>query len=70
MTAIFSLNDKAISAGGDKAGAYLDKIGKTDLSQLTAEEWAQFCKTLVFYTWREALDQHISGPLADSEVPF
>lgn len=74
MEPIFTLNDKAIAAGGAKAGEYLERIGKTDLAKLTAEEWAQFCKTLVFYAFRDALDQHVgrieSGEIDDSEVPF
>jgi hypothetical protein len=30
---------QALLDGGDALGAYLDKIGKTDLTQLTPEEW-------------------------------
>jgi hypothetical protein len=33
---------QSMLAAGDKAGAYLDSIGKTDLAQLTAEEWEAF----------------------------
>jgi hypothetical protein len=32
----------AIQAGGEKAGAFLDSIGKTDLAELTEGEWSTF----------------------------
>jgi hypothetical protein len=32
----------AIVGGGEVAGAFLDKIGKTDLAQLTEDEWFHF----------------------------
>ena len=33
---------KALNDAGEAAGAYLDEIGKTDLADLTEEEWAAF----------------------------
>jgi hypothetical protein len=34
--------EEAITAGGEAAGAYLDQIGKTDLADLTPEQWHKF----------------------------
>lgn len=39
--------ERALAAGGDNAGAYLDEIGKTDLAVLEAEEWEEFCARLL-----------------------
>jgi hypothetical protein len=33
--------EKALEAGSDEAGAYLDRLGKTDLAQLEAQEWLE-----------------------------
>jgi hypothetical protein len=33
---------EALEAGGAKAGAFLDSIGKTDLAELSEGEWATF----------------------------
>ncbi|MGX1786885.1 DUF6511 domain-containing protein [Bosea sp. NPDC055332] len=32
---------------GEKAGEYLDQIGKTDLADLTEEQWLTFLKTVI-----------------------
>lgn len=37
----------AAIAGGKAAGAYLEKIGKTDLAALTKTEWTVFCETML-----------------------
>lgn len=37
----------AAAYGGDCAGQYLDSIGKTDLADLSKEEWDEACKLLV-----------------------
>lgn len=37
--------NEAIEAGGAEAGAYLDAIGKTDLADLTPEQWVKFLGT-------------------------
>lgn len=34
---------EAALAGGKDAGAYLDSLGKTDLADMTREEWTEFC---------------------------
>ncbi len=39
------IEEEALRAGGDAAGAYLDKIGKTDLAVLTEEEWLTMLAT-------------------------
>ncbi|MBX9757231.1 MAG: hypothetical protein K2Y29_00530 [Beijerinckiaceae bacterium] len=36
---------EAIKTGGEKAGEYLQSIGKFDLSQLTPDEWFLFLQT-------------------------
>lgn len=33
---------RALQAGGNVGGAYLESIGKTDLADLTPEQWAEF----------------------------
>lgn len=38
---------EAITAGGAEAGAYLEAIGKFDLSELTPEQWAKFLSTFL-----------------------
>lgn len=46
---MFKLNhfeNQAIDAASDKAGAYLEKIGKIDLATLSAEEWYELLKTV------------------------
>ncbi len=37
----------ARDAAGERAGAYLDSIGKTDLAQLTGEEWRLFLHQVI-----------------------
>ena len=47
--AVYDLNHfekQAVEAASDKAGAYLEEIGKTDLSTLTGEEWRQLLSTV------------------------
>ncbi|WP_425070661.1 DUF6511 domain-containing protein [Sagittula sp. S175] len=55
---------EAVMAGGAKAGAYLDSIGKSDLGTMTREEWATFCETL----WLETCD--VLRKRADDDIPF
>ncbi|MFH6786294.1 MULTISPECIES: DUF6511 domain-containing protein [Methylobacterium] len=38
---------RARDAAGERAGAFLDAIGKTDLATLTPEEWATFLQQVV-----------------------
>ncbi|WP_407528414.1 DUF6511 domain-containing protein [Methylobacterium oryzisoli] len=37
----------ARDAAGERAGAYLDSLGKTDLATLTAEEWSIFLHQII-----------------------
>jgi hypothetical protein len=37
----------AMSAGGDAAGAYLESLGKSDLTTLSAVEWRQLIEIVV-----------------------
>lgn len=41
------IDELATQDGGNEAGAYLDKIGKTDLAQLSEQEWQEFCRAMV-----------------------
>ena len=54
----------AALAGGKAAGAYLDRLGRTDLGQLSRVEWAEFCGRLT-RGYLEALQRQ-----ADAQVPF
>lgn len=37
----------AAGKGGEKAGAFLEEIGKFSLADLTPDEWFEFCRRLV-----------------------
>ena len=39
--------ERAIEKAGQKAGEYLDDIGKTDLTTLDQMEWRQFLSTVI-----------------------
>ena len=54
----------AVIKGGDEAGAYLEKIGKFDLSTMTGPEWETFCQTLFAASCAEL------RRMADDQVPF
>lgn len=54
----------AAGKGGQKAGAYLDEIGKTDLKALSFDEWCEFCRRLVA-GYRCALKEDLKN-----EAPF
>lgn len=69
---IFSLDLAAVVRAGDRAGSYLDTLGKTDLAQLSPSEWERFCAILISAAFDAALDQTIrryEQPLSN-EVPF
>jgi hypothetical protein len=55
MEPIFSIDADAVRAGGRKAGAMLDRINKTNLGELTEDEWQEFCGILVMATLDAAL---------------
>jgi hypothetical protein len=54
----------ASAKGGEEAGAYLDRIGKTDLAKLTGLEWDKFCQTMFTASCAEL------RRMADDVVPF
>ena len=54
----------AVAKGGEAAGAYLDRIGKTDLEKLTLAEWQEFCGVLFKATCAAM------RAAADDEIPF
>lgn len=56
--------ERAVAFGGRQAGAYLEEIGKFDLREMTAEEWATFCGRL----YRAACDD-LSNQ-ASEHIPF
>jgi hypothetical protein len=68
MNPIFLLSDDHAFAGGQKAGAYLDSIGQTDLAKLNVEQYKRFCAILVGAAWSSALDAYITT--CDSQPPF
>jgi len=37
----------ALIAAGDRAGAYLDRIGKTDLAALDRDQWIKFLQEVI-----------------------
>lgn len=51
---------RAIERGGEKAGAYLDQIGKTDLAALTPDEWRHFLRTFI-RAFGEAIRSEVEG---------
>lgn len=59
--------NKAVMATGPIAGEYLDKLGKTDLAQMSYEEWMDFIATTcdAFLAERAKLFEAQSGG-----VPF
>lgn len=55
---------KAITRGGQEAGAFLDRIGKTDLAALSGAEWTEFCTIM----WTETCAE--LARITDDEIPF
>lgn len=56
---------QAALAAGDDAGAWLDEIGKTDLSALTKEEWEEFLGLIVI-----RFQSHMRRMIESDEAPF
>jgi hypothetical protein len=54
----------AALAGGRAAGIYLDNLGRSDLSEMTQDEWQAFCTTLFAEACAELARQ------ADASVPY
>lgn len=59
------IEEEALRAGGDAAGAYLEKIGKTDLAQLSQEEWLTFLAT-----FEEGRGRAMREKLEAHDAPF
>jgi hypothetical protein len=57
MKSLFNLDLAAVESGGEKAGEYLDRIGKTDIGALSQSEWREFCIILVSGAFDAAFDQ-------------
>jgi hypothetical protein len=57
----------AIQAASGPAGNYLDSIGKTDLAQLTEDEWRTFLEVVVT-AFQNAMAKLQAGPLIEGTV--
>lgn len=55
----------AIEAAGDEAGAYLDDLGKTDLANLTPDEWRHFLRTFL-----RAFETNVRRRVESGTTPF
>jgi len=64
-TAWTAAEQEALQTAGKNAGAYLDAISKTDLAELSGEEWRKFCETMI-----EGFSAGLSDELARGEAPF
>lgn len=65
---VFTVDTKAATDGGAKAGQYLDSIGVTDLRKLNAGQWEKFCCTLVAEAFKAGLDSYMIQ--AEKDPPF
>jgi len=54
----------SVKKGGEEGGSYLDQIKKTDLAQLSREEWEEFCRRIVA-GYRKSLKYGL-----ENEAPF
>lgn len=55
----------AMQAAGEKAGGYLDSIGKTDLATLSEAEWSVFLITMI-----RAFGDAIRAEVESGKAPF
>lgn len=55
----------AIKKGGEKAGEYLEQIGKFSLAELTEDEWFEFLRT-----FDRARAQALRDLMAEYATPF
>jgi Family of unknown function (DUF6511) len=55
----------AMLEAGAQAGRYLDEVGKTDLSSLSAGEWSTFLRRIV-----TGYEQALRRKILNNEVPF
>jgi len=56
---------RALAAGGNDAGSYLDSIGKTDLATLEQTEWTFFLSTIL-----KGYAEAMRVAVASGEAPF
>jgi hypothetical protein len=56
---------QALAIAGEKAGEYLESIGKTDLATLTGEEWTLFLTTIFDVSTSE-----IGRMVEENALPF
>lgn len=69
---LFTIDRAAIENAGQRGGAYLERIRKTDLARLTREEWEGFCCAIVFGAMEGAFDRFVSAAERNEcgEIPF
>lgn len=68
VSPLLIIDDAAIKKGGDRAGKYLESIGKTDLRTMTKDEWRYFCRTMIAGTIEGGLDYFMTR-LEREEIP-
>lgn len=56
---------KSLSEAGSEAGAYLESIGKFDLSQLSEDQWMEFLTTIL-----ESYGKKMREHILSYEAPF
>ena len=64
QTEFTRLDSLATEEGGALGGAFLDRIGKTDLATMTQDEWQEFCRQIIA-GYRTALKEKLRY-----EAPF
>ncbi len=62
---VFRIDREAVRKAGSMAGQYLDEIGVTDLAELTADQWEQFCFKMIGFALMFA-----AKPPANRTPPF
>jgi len=56
---------KAVEAGGEAAGSYLDDLGRTDLAALELHEWTEFLRRFL-----NGYGESMRTMLKNNEAPF
>lgn len=56
---------KAVEAAGQHAGEYLDEIEKTDLAELSEDEWKEFLRRIVV-----GFEHNMRHMITTNEAPF
>ena len=55
----------ALNAAGNRGGAYLDRIGKTDLATLDPDQWTAFLREIV-EGFGSDLEKRLTRPIGAS----